>query len=111
MAYRALLCWRQTEGAPDPADGHAAQAGGFGQPARGPVRLPARRAFQGLNDDLLYLHIAHFARCSWARFIVQAFHPSLQKSPSPLTHHADRCAQFAGYALDPKAYRGSRLEL
>lgn len=35
----------QSEGAPNAADGHSAESGGFRQSSRAPVRLPARRAF------------------------------------------------------------------
>src|ERR1700730_7875348 len=53
----------QTEGAPNPADRHAAEPGGLGQAARAPMRLCARCTFQGLNHNLLDLSIGDFAGC------------------------------------------------
>ena len=89
----------QSEGMPDPADGHPAQSGGLGQSARGPVRLPARRAFQGLNDDLLDLGIAHLARRAGSRFVVESFQAGFQKARAPLAHHAHRAAQLPRHRL------------
>ncbi len=60
----------QTEGMPNPADRHPAESGRFGQTARAPVRLAARRAFQSLNHNLLDLIIADFAWRSGSRLVV-----------------------------------------
>jgi hypothetical protein len=61
----------QAEGSPNPTDGHAAQPSGFGQPARAPVRLPARRTLQGLHHNLLHLVSVDFARRSRSRLVVE----------------------------------------
>src|SRR6202522_1567355 len=63
------------------------------------MRLPARRVFQGLNDDLLDLGITYFAWRPRPGFIVESFQTSFQKSPAPLTHHAQRAAQLASNCL------------
>src|SRR6266550_5880078 len=89
----------QTEGAPNPADRHAAEPGGLGQAARAPMRMGARRTFQGLNHNLLDLSIADFARRSRSRLVIESFQASLQKSGTPLAHHTQRAAQFLRHAL------------
>src|SRR6266567_245315 len=89
----------QTEGAPNPADRHAAEPGGLGQTARAPMRLCARCTFQGLNHNLLDLSIGDFAGCSGSRLVIESFQASLQKSGTPLAYHAQRAAQFLRHAL------------
>src|SRR6266496_717123 len=80
----------QTEGAPNPADRHAAEPGGLGQTARAPMRLGARRTFQGPNHNLLDLSIGDFAGRSGSRLVIESFQATPQKSGTPLAHHADR---------------------
>jgi len=89
----------QTEGAPNPADRHAAEHGGLGQTARAPMRLCAWRTFQGPNHTLLHLSIGDLAGRSGPRFVIESFQASLQKSGTPLAHHAQRAAQFLRHAL------------
>src|SRR5438128_11998055 len=74
----------QTEGAPNPADRHATEPGGLGQAARAPMRLGARRTFQGLNHNLLDLSIGDLAGRSGSRLVIESFQASLQKSGTPL---------------------------
>src|SRR5439155_73469 len=74
----------QTEGAPNPADRHAAEPGGLGQAARAPMRLGARCTFQGLNHNLLDLSIADFAGRSGSRLVIESFQATPQKSGAPL---------------------------
>src|SRR5205814_1719830 len=80
----------QTEGAPNPADRHAAEPGGLGQAARAPMRLGARCTFQGLNHNLLDLSIGDFAGRSGSRLAIESFQASPAKSGTPLAHHALR---------------------
>ena len=89
----------QSEGAPDPADGHAAQSGCLRQFPRAPVCLPARRAFQSLNHHPFNLLVADLARRAGPWFIIESFQPHLQESSSPFAHHAQRAAQLAGYRV------------
>jgi hypothetical protein len=67
---------------PDAADGHPTKARDFGQFARTPVCLPARRGLECLNDDLLDLLIGDFAWRSRPRFIIQSLQARLEK-PRP----------------------------
>src|SRR5438445_473772 len=85
----------QTEGAPNPADRHAAEPGGLGQAAPAPMRLGARCTFQGLNHNLLDLSIADFARRSRSRLVIESFQATPQKSGTLLAHHAQRAAQVS----------------
>src|SRR5437763_4177663 len=89
----------QTEGAPNPADRHAAEPGGLGQAARAPMRLGARYTFQGPNHNLLDLSIGNFAGRSGPRLIIESFQASPEKSGAPLGYHAQRAAQFLRHAL------------
>src|SRR2546426_10785694 len=84
----------QTEGAPNPADRHAAEAGGSGQTARAPMRLGARRTFQGPNHNLLDLSIGDLAGRSRSRLVIKSFQASFQKSGAPLADHAQRGTHF-----------------
>src|SRR5712671_4342812 len=85
----------QTEGAPNPADRHAAEPGGLGQAARAPMRLCARCTFQGLNHNLLDLSIADF-KVSDAQ-IEQIVIQTLESTPRAQTHWSTRgLAQATG---------------
>src|SRR5580700_2255203 len=96
----------QTEGTPNPADGHAAEPAGLSQTAGAPMRLPARRALQSLNHNLLYLSIGNFARRSGSGFVIESFHSLLQKARTPLVYHAQRAARLLGHHLIVQALRG-----
>src|ERR1700694_4374510 len=93
----------QTEGAPNPADRHTAEPGGLGQTARAPMRLCARRTFQGPNHNLLDLSIGDLAGRSGPRLIIESFQASPEKSETPLSHQAERAAQFLRHALVRKS--------
>src|SRR5437870_11935126 len=93
----------QTEGAPNLADRHAAEAGGLGQTARAPMRLCTRRAFQGPNHNLLDLSTGNLAGRSGPRLVVEPFQASPQKSRTPLAHPATRAAQSPRHALVRKS--------
>jgi hypothetical protein len=84
----SVLMRLQAERAPNPADRHPAEPGGFGQAARAPMGLSSGRAFQSLNDHLLDLGIAYLARGPGSRLVIQSFQASLQKSRAPLADHA-----------------------
>src|ERR1700682_4549184 len=84
----------QAERAPNPADRHTAEPGGFGQAARTPMRLSPGRAFQSLNEPLLDLGIAYLAGGPGSWLVIQSFQASLQKSRAPLTDHAQRGTDF-----------------
>src|SRR6266478_629761 len=75
----------QTERAPNPTNRHAAESGGLSQTARAPMRLSPRRAFQGLNDHLFNLGIAHTARCPRRSLIIDSLQPALKNRERHLT--------------------------
>src|SRR4051812_5723252 len=68
----------QSERAPDAADRHAAEAGGFSQFTRAPVRLSTWRSLQCLNDDLLNMLVSDLARGTRSRLIIESFHSCLR---------------------------------
>src|SRR5215831_4265429 len=94
----------QSKGTPYPTDRHPAQSGGLGHPARAPMRLASRCAFQGLNHNFFYFRIADLPRRTRARFIVQSFQPAAQEARPPLAYHAQGAAQLLGYHLVIKSF-------
>src|SRR5215470_15680670 len=96
----------QTKGAPDPADGHAAEPAGLSQTAGAPVRLPPRRALQSLNHNFLNLSIADLAGCSRSGLVIESLQPLLQKTGAPLVHHAHRAAHLLSHYLVGQALGG-----
>src|SRR5215471_13636761 len=97
----------QTKGVPNPTDGHAAQSGGLSQTTRAPMSRSPRGGLQRLDDDLLDLSVSDPTRCSRARLVIEARQAVLQKSRTPLDHHAWRDAEFARHLLIIEALGGS----
>jgi len=60
-----------------------------------PLTLPSH---QGPNHNLLDLSIGDLAGRSGSRLVIESFQASLQKSGTPLAHHAQRAAQFLRHA-------------
>ena len=100
----------QAEGAPDPADRHPAEPGGFRQTACAPMRLSARPALQGLNDHLLDPGIAYLAGRPGSRLVIKSFQASFQKSGALLADHASEARTFRATVLlsSPSAHASTR---
>src|SRR5215469_16804718 len=98
----------QNKGMPNSADRHAAEPAGLSQTAGAPMRLPTRRAFQGLDDNLLHLSIANLARRSRSGFVIESLQSRLQKPRTPLVYHADRTARLFSYQVVSQALGGGQ---
>src|SRR3954453_21522886 len=98
----------QSERAPDAADHHAAEARGFSQFARAPVRLSTWRSLQCLNDDLFNMRISDLARGTRSRLIIESFQPCIEEPRAPLANHAQRTTQLLRHGLVIQSLRARK---